>query len=313
MATGTFGDQLRSQLTIRMLQQRPGRIRVRLTAAGWGFMVLIVVGMLLAINFSNNLIFAMVMLLIAILLVGGYQTRANLSGIQCGEWTCEAVFAGDKIYYRLPVSLPKGWPRHGLRVRGAGGHSDAELFLKKGERQDMVLRRPALNRGRIAGGRAWLTSSFPLGLFVARLRTNDLPECLVYPTPQGAEVLPDQKLGSDAHLHSESDNFADLKRYAPGDPLTHISWRAFARFDELYTKEFDGAKGEPARWLRWQDVAAPGTEEKLQQLCRWMLDCQAQGREFGLELPGQMIAPGQGHRHLQECLQLLAESEGGVS
>jgi uncharacterized protein (DUF58 family) len=79
-----------------------------------------------------------------------------------------------------------------------------------------------------------------------------------------------------------------------------------ARFDELYTKEFDGARGRPALWLRWEDVRAAGTERKLSQLCRWILDAHKQNREYGLEIPGAVIEPSSGEVHRFACLTALA-------
>ena len=97
-----------------------------------------------------------------------------------------------------------------------------------------------------------------------------------------------------------------MRRYTPGDPLSRIHWKALARFDELYTKEFDGAQGQPALWLRWDDVKAAGIEEKLSQLCRWIVEAHAQNREYGLEIPGTKIDPADGESHQQSCLVALA-------
>ena len=97
--------------------------------------------------------------------------------------------------------------------------------------------------------------------------------------------------------------------------MSRIDWRAMARFDELYTKQFDGARGKPALWFSPDDVRVQGLEEKLSQLCRWILDAKKQNREYGLRLSGVSIGPGSDENHFRECLSALAlygTTKGGV-
>ena len=295
------------QVSASWLKQKPGSTRVRVTGAGWGFSGLILCGFLLSINFSNNLIFAMTFLLVSIAMVGWYHTRLNVSGLLTGDWQTEPVFAGQKVLYRMKVDNRRPYGRHGLHP-GAPNTLDApEKHLPGGAQGELVLKRQAGKRGLLPPvSRARISSSFPLGIFEARLRTEPLPECLVYPQPLGREPLPDQVSGSQAHLLSESGTYTDMRRYSPGDPLSRVSWKAYARFDQLYTKEFDGAQGQPALWLRWDDVRADGLEQKLSQLCRWVVDANGANREYGLELPGLMIEPGSEESHLHRCLRELA-------
>ncbi len=300
-----------SILTLSLPLKRPfgGRtkkMRMRLAPAGWGFLGLIGCGFLLSINFSNNLIFAMTFLLIAIALVGWYFTRVNLCGLAPADWRAEPVFAGQTAVFRLQVENRAAQARHGLRVHASSAQGGGEQSLAPGDRAEMALRRLAPRRGRLPRLAVAMHSVFPLGLFEARLAGGELPVCLVYPSPLGAQPLPDQQSNRNAHQLKESGSYTDMRRYAPGDPLSRISWKALARFDELYTKEFDGAQGQTALWLRWSDVRASAVEDKLSQLCRWVLEAHRLGREYGLELPGTVIAPAGEEIHLRRCLEALA-------
>ena len=299
-------DLLKIPISLQGLKPGHGSVRTRLTPAGWGFVGLILCGFLMAVNFSNNLIFAMTVLLVSIALVGWYHTRVNVSGLVCADWRTTPVFAGQQALYRLTVENRKEQGRHGLRAFSAGAAEAGEKHLAGGEQGEMALHNPAVSRGLIKPAPATIRSSFPLGIFEARMVTKGLPEGLVYPQPAGEEPLPAQASGRQAHLLRESGNYTDMRRYAPGDPQSRISWKAFARFDELYTKEFDGAQGQPALWLRWDEVRASGVEQKLSQLCRWVIDAHGQNREYGLELPGTKIAPAGEETHLRSCLQALA-------
>jgi uncharacterized protein (DUF58 family) len=282
------------------------KVRTRLTPSGWGFLGLIFCSFLMAVNFSNNLIFAMTFLLVSIALVGWYHTRANVGGLVLADWRSTPVFAGQKAIYRLTVENRARNGRHGLKATSRGGADEEERHLAAGEQVEMILHRSAPARGILKSIPVDIRSCFPLGIFEGRMAAGPLPECMVYPTPSGEQPIPDRPVGRQAHLLSESGTYTDMRRYSPGDPLSRISWKALARLDELYTKEFDGAQGQPALWLCWDDVRASGVEQKLSQLCRWVLDAHRQNREYGLEIPGTMIEPASEDAHLRNCLRALA-------
>ncbi|MFG0251198.1 MAG: DUF58 domain-containing protein [Phycisphaeraceae bacterium JB051] len=248
----------------------------------------------------------MTFLLMAVAMVGWYHTRMNLKGLVVSDWKAQPVFAGQDAVYRMNIQNDASRNRHGILPISKSGSQGSECHLVSGEQTELVLKRPAKKRGTLKPIAASIGSCFPLGIFQAKLSTADLPECMVYPKPAGNQPLPDKPIGKQAHLQAESGTFTDMRRYSPGDPMSRIHWQAMARFDELYTKEFDGAQGRPALWLRWDDVQATGVEEKLSQLCQWILEAHAQNREYGLEIPGSSIEPTDGSSHMHRCLSALA-------
>ncbi len=294
----------------RMLEPIPGKVRANLTPVGWGFLLLMLCGFLMSINFSNNLIFAMTFLLVSIAMVGWYHTRTNVTGLAFGDWRAEPVFAGQRVRCSLRVENRAERMRHGIRPFSSRASRAEEVHIDGHCQAELVLYRKATKRGLLPPAAADIRSAFPLGTTQARMITGKLPACLVWPEPFGEQPLPDQASGHEAHLLSESGSFTDMRRYAPGDPLSRISWKAFARTDELYTKQFDGAQGLPAMWLRWDDVRAAGIEQKLSQLCRWIIEVRKQNREFGLELPGVSVEPAGDERHARRCLEILALYRG---
>lgn len=283
-----------------------GRVQMDITPAGWGFALLILCSFLLSINFSNNLIFAMTFLLTGIAVIGAYATRGNVRGLTLAEWQAQPVFAGQEALYRVRVENRSKRDRWALAVAGRGLTCKEEIALAAGRSAELTLRRKAVRRGLLPARTVLLRSAFPLGLFEARLSAGTLPELIVYPQPAGEQPLPGQERNQSAHRLREAGAYTDLRRYGAGDPLSRISWRAYARFDQLFTKEFDGGQGQEALWLRWEDVRADDAEARLSQLCRWALDCQRAGREYGLALPGQRIEPGREETHLRHCLRTLA-------
>jgi uncharacterized protein (DUF58 family) len=48
------------------------------------------------------------------------------------------------------------------------------------------------------------------------------------------------------------------------------------------------------------------TETRLEQLARWIVDAEAGGERYGLELPGSHLDPDRGPEHRHRCLAALA-------
>lgn len=281
-------------------------VRIRMLPAGYGFLVLTMCGFLMSVNFSNNMIFSMTFLLSGIGIVGWWQTRANLKYLEYGAWRCSPIFAGQKVEYHLAVDNSSRSDRFGVCSFSNQSINEDESQLKAHTQITINFFYPSAARGILKGVTAGLRSRFPIGLFEACLDCGLLPDCLIYPAPSGDQPLPEQLTGQQAHLQKESGDYVDMRRYGTGDPPSRIAWKAFARTDELYTREYDGAKGQPALWLCWNDIKASGVEQKLSQLCRWILDAHHHGREYGLDIPGVVIQPAGEERHQRRCLRELA-------
>jgi uncharacterized protein (DUF58 family) len=163
---------------------------------------------------------------------------------------------------------------------------------------------PALARGwqRIEGLR--LVSLHPLGLWRASRAVT--PVCaLIYPRPAGDLPLPG-KAPRPAHRRQESGDFQGVRAYVPGDSPRRVNWRVYGRREELAVNSFDGGQGGNALWLD-MDACAGDTENRLSQLCQWILTAGQQGLEYGLRLPNaQGMPPGHGLAHQQKCLEMLA-------
>ncbi len=292
--------------TIDRARLSHGTLRVRPTAAGYGFAGLLFCCLLLAINFSNNLIFAMTFLLLGIVIIAWWQTRQNVSVLLAGKWCSEPVFAGQELVYRLGINNPGRWPGMAVSLSIDDAIEVDEGCIAGQSSLELSLLRCGHNRGWQVSQPVWLNSTFPVGLFRARLRVVDLPEQLVYPALAGRQVLPESGQNRDAHQQRAADDFTDLRRYVAGDPPARIAWQALARTDQLFCKQFDGGDGLPALWLTWDSVFEAGVEAKLSQLCRWVVDAQAQGGEYGLILPGLEISPDSSRAHYLNCLRELA-------
>lgn len=111
--------------------------------------------------------------------------------------------------------------------------------------------------------------------------------------------------------------FAEYKEYAAGDELKHIDWRAFARVDRFYVKQFEDETNLRAYFLLDQsgsmDFAFDGVMTKyrygatLTAALAWLL--LQQGDAPGLmlfdEKPGAFLAPSAKKSQLDDLCTML--------
>jgi uncharacterized protein (DUF58 family) len=104
--------------------------------------------------------------------------------------------------------------------------------------------------------------------------------------------------------HDGREDFAGLKPFAAGDSLRQVAWKVYARGGPLCSKRFTEAAGDV--WhLEWSRTTG-GTENRLSQLTRAVLEADAAGVDYVLVLPGETHGPAHGAAHRQACLAALA-------
>jgi uncharacterized protein (DUF58 family) len=106
--------------------------------------------------------------------------------------------------------------------------------------------------------------------------------------------------------HGEGhDDFIGLRTWHHGDSLRHVAWKAVAREQGMFAKQFSGEAQQDV-WLEWDALAGMETEARLSRLTRWVLDADAAAQRYGMRLPNHALAPGLGEEHRRQCLEALA-------
>ena len=153
-----------------------------------------------------------------------------------------------------------------------------------------------------------LYTEFPTGLFVAWTWIELNMQCVVYPKPVASAALPAGNSMTDGEtvLHADGlEEYTGLRKYQAGDSWRRVSWKASARSDEVYTKEFAGGQPE-LQWIEWKAITASGTEARLSIMTRLVMDAEAGQRYYGLRMPNIELSPDHGNRHYLQCLKTLA-------
>lgn len=278
------------------------------TAWGWLFGMLLVALLFAAINYGNNLVFALTFLLAGVGHAALLMTWRNLAGLRLTVRRAEPVFAGERA--EIPVALQSSLrrAREEIELRFA---AQAQTILDvppgsvtTGTSAPVVTRR----RGLLRPGHLTVETRFPLALFRAWSLVEPGVEVLVYPVPLHGYPLPMSSASNGAATpdteHGEED-FAGIRAYRAGDSLHRISWRTSARAGQLHSKEFEQPAGG-TRWLDWQDVPTEEVETRLGILTAWVLESAATGMPWGMRLPGAEFAPSSGAVHRDLCLAALA-------
>lgn len=289
-----------------VLTQR--RVYILPTGAGLTYAAALVLMLIGAINYNLSLGYALIFLLAGLGLVTLLHTFRNLVQIEISPGRIEPVFAGDMALVGLLLRNRRGTERFSISL-GFEAEETVSTDLAANASTPVNLPLWTRQRGWLRPGRIKLETRYPLCLVRAWSYVEPDMHCLVFPRPEpSAPPLPLSASGESGSVLSGkgSEDFSGLRSHQPADSPSHVAWKAVAREQPLLTKQFSGA-GTTQVWLDWNGLPpGMGTEERLSRLTRWLLDCHAQGLEYGLRLPGREFPLGQGARQFQDCLEALA-------
>ncbi len=283
------------------------RIYILPTAQGLLFIV-ILIGMLIgSINYSNNLGFLLTFLLGSMTFISMLHAIRNMTGIRIISSGTEPVFAEEAAVFEFYVCSEK-YRRFAISF-SYKGEKETIRDIALDTNSHINVHAMTQKRGRFTPGPLVISSRYPMGLFRAWVVLPIHTACTVYPKPLAGQL----NLGADTSSGDDEngkeitgvDDFKELRPYQPGDPLQRISWKAFSRGLDLFTKLFVGKAGS-AVCLTWDSVASMNIEKKLSILTHGILKLHRMNLVYGLTLPGEFIDQGSGDAHKHRCLKALA-------
>ncbi|WP_374086843.1 DUF58 domain-containing protein [Methylomicrobium lacus] len=281
------------------------RIFILPTPRGLGFALLTLLLFFIGFVYNNNLVYLLSFLLASTFFITTVHSFKSLSGLVISEGLAKPVFAGEMAAFPLHIYNPSAMPRPQIRI---AGQIETVLSLPADSQNPTFVYRHTARRGWFEAGTITLYSTFPLGLFRVWSPLRFDLRVLVYPKPAVADLpFPQAALGANQEGASQkgNDDFYGLKNYEAGDSIKHIHWKAYAKGQGVFSKQYGGdSNGE--LWLELDGTPGYDLEERLCQLCRWVLDADKAGLDYGLCLPGVLLAPASGAQHRQSCLEALA-------
>ena len=294
------------------------RVYILPTRHGLFFAALLLVMLTGAINYSNSMAYVLTFLLGSLMLISMLYTCRSLRSLIISTPDPRPVFAGEPLHLPLLLDNQTGqqrialtlelWPRRKDKRPGSTSEP-VTINLQADAIATAQLLVKSRKRGYLRPGRLRITSRFPLGLFKAWSYLESDQVGIIYPQPAGSRDLPDYSayaMEEQQGKKSGTDDFTGFKPYQHGDSIRNIDWKAFAKEQPLQVKRFSGS-GSRKLILSWDHCGHNAdVEQRLSQLCLWVLHAEQDGFHYGLDIPGACIEPGHGELHLQQCLTLLA-------
>ncbi|MHA3775054.1 hypothetical protein ACXR0O_26330 [Verrucomicrobiota bacterium sgz303538] len=237
------------------------------------------------------------------------HTWANLRGVTLRSGPIKPVFVGEQLVVPLIAQVASRRKHFAIDAKITSSATDVRFpAISATEMARAEALMPAVKRGVFDLIAVQLRSSFPLGFFTARRWAEIRQKHVVYPEPVGGLPLPltfDPAQETGEGSRSEGDDYAGVRNWIPGESMRHIDWKAVSRGLPLMTKQWTSEAGHRLVF-DWDALPQLHIEARLSQFARWIVDAEGLGYAYGLRLPGQRIAPGQGEAHFHRCLHALA-------
>jgi uncharacterized protein (DUF58 family) len=277
------------------------------------FIGLVIVLLLGATQYANNLGFFFAFWLMALAVGGLIGLRKRLARVQVHLRHIDSGFAHTSQSLQIEINNA-----HGARLALALNPNTPAPATSTPIKIDnttasITLPLTPRPRGVYSGGQLRISIRDHLGLLRVERLIHLGGKYWVYPTPQGERPLPIH--AQPTHAQGQ-DDFHGLHSYQAGDSPSRIHWKSLAKSTpyqpNLRVKQF-GSDSSPLPTPLLLDATQLldlPLEARLSQLAAWILHCEHRGEPYALRVqPGNNPTPaGLGAAHRQLCLRLLAEA-----
>ncbi|MEN9559735.1 MAG: hypothetical protein RLZZ502_946, partial [Pseudomonadota bacterium] len=289
--------------TLRLSQSR---IYLLPTRRGWGFVLLLAVLLLIALNYAANLVFMLTFLLAGYLLTNFIIALQQLHKLELTFVPVPSVFMGDSL--QLSMHLRNHHHRHRQGLCLDNGQATSAPHALAGKAETLIsLHVTASRRGLYPIGRLCLSSTAPAGLVRAFCYLHHDYAALIYPKPEA--FAPPAPLSNHvqhtaqarlSHNHPPEAERNSLREFQAKDSPRDIAWQRYQPGQKLRTKyaEAESAQGHEHH-LRYHDCGLAEHEARLSRLCAWVRQCQNSGSAFDLDLPACTLK----HPSIEEALR----------
>lgn len=283
------------------------RVYIVPTKAGLVFSLLLLILLIGSINYEKNLGFILTFLLVGIGNILLLSTWRNIAGLELKSSDSLPAFSGEPATFSVQLVNRQLLDRHSIAISQHGTEQDI-VDCSANSKQMINFKVETNKRGWLNAGRFRLYTEFPSGLFIAWTWADLSMSCIVYPAPDNDIKLPvfDHSDSGDTDSSAQGlENFSHLRKYHQGDNISRISWKAAAKNDELFSKEFIGSK-PVTHWINWNDIPARDTEQRLSIMTALIIHAKNHQQCYGISLPEKQIQPDSGNKHFHQCLTALA-------
>jgi uncharacterized protein (DUF58 family) len=262
-----------------------------------------------SLTYALNLGFALCFLLTGLFASTLLATYLNLLGLRVETLHVAPSFVGSKQLYKITFSSPNQSLHTSIKINTQKNITDI-IHVEPGKTALAELELPCTNRGWQALGRITISSDYPLGLWYGWSYFQITCNGLVYAKPEmNPPEFNAQHFGKNNGnvQNNAEEEYSSLKKYQEGEPSSRVAWKAVARGQGWYSKEFTSATAKETHHFSFADVAdLELLEEKISRLTAWLIKSKKQGCSYSLSLPGYSSSEGNDDKHLHTLLKKLA-------
>lgn len=280
------------------------------TRVGWYFSFILLALFAIAVKYDNQAAFMMLFVLVAIGVIGMHHTHNNVIGLEFFSAPAKPIFLGETARFPVQIKNHSNKARQAIWLICAGYHRVFDLDING--KQKLMLELPTVKRGYLSCPQITLSSQFPLGIFFCWSKRHESKQrCIVYPQPLNLIAFPDSddnstQTQSNASMNANAEDYSGMKAYQEGDRPRDIHWPSLAKTHKLVTIQHEDKSSRSVN-LSWFSLPAHlSLEDRLSQLCFWVIDAEQAGSRYQLEMPNHTIQFGNGSSHFNECLSVLA-------
>ncbi len=269
---------------------------IRITRAGWLYIILTIFLGFSAVNTGNNLIYLIVSAFLSFMGISGFFGKRNLSKIDVDLELPEEIYAKTSFPLKISLVNKKSFlPAFLIRVRVA----DSEILFPFVDTKAREIRHITFSfreRGRASIEDVHICSVFPFNFFVRCRKTERIFETVVFPEVKKSELAGFLKKERKARGEKSTDKtgydaeILSVRDYIEGDPLKYIHWKASAKSGRLKTKELSSLSHQPVI-IDFDALPIKNIEEKISSVTYLILKLFKQNIPVGLKIRGALYKP----------------------
>lgn len=278
------------------------------TAFGFAFAAVCFLLLLMAVGFSNNIIYFFVFYLISIALVAMLMTNSNVDRVQILSIQPENIFAGENNKVLVHLKNTKIPASYSLQLYLDKKNHIAEVPLLNGlETATTICFWKPIKRGLHPLPRLQMQTRFPFGMLHSWCLYRKDQEILVYPQKEGFEVLPKDQGG--AGFQSTAGLFKEHRIFQSSDSTKRIDWRVSQKFDQLMVKTFESQSNQSIHLDYKFTLPLADFEKRVSQLALWTDLAEKNKMNYSFAFNDFSLPVDSGDEHYHKIMAYLATVE----
>ncbi len=209
--------------------------------------------------------------------------RNNIRALEVQLLSFQRVFANRTSSYTLSLSSSK---RDVYDISCLSADEKQHCKIIRANRPEVLtFKHTYRHRGRAKLESVQCESGFPLPHQIF-YRVFDIDKhFVVYPEPKGESI--DAFIAKNKSLYGDKDDFEGVKVYEKSDRPSQIYWQSLAKGDTLMSKVFSYTNEAAVLHFDFM-TCARNDEERLSQLCLWVLECEQRSYAYTISI-GQKV------------------------